>query len=856
MAGGGGSAGEPATGTGQIPGLSGTVTATYDEHGFLHLACATDDDCHAAMGYLHAQNRFFFMDLLRHTVRGSLGSMIAAGDAVLAQDFRNRLYYSTAQGEPLEQVLSEQADDKTRAEMAAYTRGVNAWLDDMRAQKNGATLTEEYDLAPVVKGTIRDWEVEDSFAVGLYVMHDLSDFSPEELYRARQTAVVGPALATDLLSLQPIYATSILPDGASPTPAPPGEMPAEVVARAKAVAALPFTQLPTGGMQREPFGLRERGSSGSSSWALSPKRTAGGRALLASTPHLALTNPSFWFPVEVDSKSSGKGNYHVAGASIPGLPTVLTGHNEKIAWGVSTAYWDTSDVYLEELSDDGKSVKWKGQDVAIVEKTMAFADASTGTPVMKTLRWVPHHGPIVSEGLAAKKAVSIRWVAHEGSTDLQGLQKLARASTVDEARTALLDLTAADQNFVVIDTAGSIGWFPFSRVPRRPWASTFLPPWMPLPGDGSAEWDGYVDPAQLPQAKDPASGVLVTANNAMTGATADGDPTNDGEAALQSWAKDSGVRARRISGLLDAGGSTHTLETMRSMQGDTYSVLGEVLTPILLKTDPKAFPLPLGGPILEALKVWKFTCPTGLASHDPNGSKSEDPAEGSEARGCTAFHTVLFLALGAALHDEVVTADPTATRGTSDAMSLVMRSILAPATLAHGQTFWDRVTTEDQVETRDYILASALVNAGYAISPIGVPILDDLRWGRVHPLSLERLHDSSAVPDDSEGPHAAPGAYLALSAGPLTFNLTNLPSSPSAKQLPHDSGSSLRTLIEATPDGPRMRLVYPGGADLHRGGPFHNNLVSRWLANEPAPFPFGPGAVTSPALVVTLTAPP
>lgn len=203
-AGSAGQAGGAAEGV-QIPGLQGEVSATYDEHGFLHLTCANDDDCSAAMGYFHAANRFFFMDFVRHLVRGQLGAIVKAGSVVLDLDYTNRQFFATPEGKPLEDAFIEQADEGTKKAMDAYARGVNAWIEDMKAKRNGASLTEEYGFALLEKENIRAWEPQDSAAVGLYMLRDLSETGSGEIYLGDALGKLPPGLASDLLSLRPLY---------------------------------------------------------------------------------------------------------------------------------------------------------------------------------------------------------------------------------------------------------------------------------------------------------------------------------------------------------------------------------------------------------------------------------------------------------------------------------------------------------------------------------------------------------------------------------------------------------------------------------------------------------------------------
>jgi penicillin amidase len=839
-AGGEGGGGEGVT----IPDLTGPITATTDQLGVLHLACEEDDDCFAALGYFHAQNRFFFMDFVRNAVRGSLASLVAAGPIVLPTDYDNRRFFSTRDGEPLEEALYDQASDRVKGHLESYTRGVNAWIGDMRDERNGATLTTEYDFNLIRKEAIRDWVPEDSAAVGLYVMNDLSNNSEGELLLGDQLPAFGE-LGADLFSQVPLFEAYTSPLAVRIGEGTP--IGGSVLARLASGRAL----FAAGAKQMQGLAAgrnKIRGEQGSNNWVVGPERSASGNALLANDPHLLLSNPSIWFPAEIDSKTNGNGDYHMAGGTFPGLPCVFTGHNESIGWGVTTAYWDLADNYVEELTPDGTAVIFEGEEVAIIEREYEFFDVQSGETETQTFRYVPHHGPIIEEDLDAGTAISVKWRGHDGGTDIDAFFAVNRAASLDEAREGIELVSSANQNFVVIDGAGDIGWYPYAKVPERPWAGPDLPPWLPLPGDGSAEWGEPVPAADLPQLTNPPGGVIATANQDMTGASADGDPTNDGQAAIQGWSKAEGARQRRILDLLDEGGDEHSPETMLDLQGDTYSLYGEIVVPALLDAIDGVELTPEEQAVVDALSAWDFTCPTGLASSDPEGDYDADAGVAAASIGCTAFHVALFAITEQALADDYAAAG-VPFGGSTLAQVVVARSLRDPASLASGELIWDDLTT-DFTETREITVRDGLTRAASVLADAGDP--DDWRWGRFHTLSLRSIYDNFNVSDYNDGPYAAPGALSTVNvANPLS---RVLPVDGTAPDFAFSAGPSIRTIIEASPDGPPvMTFQLPGGADLHRESDFYNNLLPTWLENEPSAFLFGEGAVDDPASVVVVS---
>jgi penicillin amidase len=857
-----------------IPGLTAPVHAVYDEFGFLHISGKTDEDAFAAVGYFHAANRFFFMDFLRNAIRGTLGKMISA-PGIVDRDVTSRTFFATPNGDPLPEKLVSQFDPSTKSAIEAYARGVNAWLADMRAKRNGATLTPEYDA---VSKDIRDWEPADSMAVALFSLNDLSNNADAEVtlgrvaQKAQALAGTKPAIAKTLqdlfLDFRPTFDAYTVPAANTPIAALDkskkglrkgrGSRPLEGrgdVQEVLAMANKRLQQLPGAA------GPKVAGDTGSNNWVISGTRATNGRPLLANDPHLSLTNPSIWFPVEIDGKTGGTGTYHAAGGSFPGIPTIQTGHNESIAWGVTVAYWDLSDVYLEQLTGPG-TVSFNGGSVAIVTKDVDFVDQ--GKKVTKKLAWVPHHGPIVSLDGAAGTAVTIRWRGHDGSTDAAGFLGLGRAGSIAEAKTALANITTANQNFIIADKAGKIGYFPYSKVPVRSWAAPVpgnSSPFFPLPGDGSREWGAPVALTDVPQLEDPPAGFIATANGDITGASKFGDPLtpSPGNKPIQTTAHAEGTRMQRILDSITANGAKNTIETMRLLQGDTRSLIAATIVPRLTAAAAAA---PEGGftldastaAVVTALQSYQtggtYTCPTGLDGLDPFAStKTADAAIARDAIGCAAFHTALYALFDAAFGDEL--GDPAVALGnaqsfTNNTIPVLMRSLRNDTYNPMSETFWFDGRVTDHATTRTEILQRAVTKAGVALANLGGS--DNWRWGKMHALTLRSPLSQPAVRFFDSVTYATPGGlYTVDVANPSFVNLDDN-SATNRLRFSHSNGPSIRTLIEVGTDSPHMKIQLPGGEDLHRQSKFYNNMVPNWVANTPVDFAFGAGAVKNPAV--------
>jgi penicillin amidase len=861
-----------------IPGLSAPVRAVYDEFGFLHISGKTDADAFAAVGYFHAANRFFLMDYLRHAIRGTLGELISA-PGVVDRDVVSRTFFATRQGDPLPEALVAQFDAATADAYAAYARGVNAWLADMRAGRHGATLTEEYSA---LSTDIRDWEPADSAAVALFSLNDLSNFADVDIFdgqivqKMQALESAKPEVAETLLDLfldfRPAFDAYTLPAANQPPPVS--------LEKAKRIPAPSTPPISPSSTLRRLAGLldsasrqlrslpgaaarRSSGDVGSNNWVIAGSRTLSGAPLLASDPHLQLTNPSIWFPLEIDGKTGGTGHYHAAGGSFPGIPTIQIGHNESIAWGTTVAYWDLADVYLEQLTSE-TTVLFNGESVPIIARAVDFVDQ--GATVTKTLAWVPQHGPIVSLDATSGSAVTIRWRGHDGGTDAQASLELGLASSVSEAKAALANVTVADQNYLVADAAGEIGYFPYSQVPIRTWAGPTPgsdSPFFPLPGDGTREWGPGVALADLPQLQNPPAGFIATANGDITGASSGGDPLTPppGTGPIQTIARAEGTRLQRILDSINATGTGHTLETMRQLQGDTQSLVAATIVPYLVSA---AASLPEGGfqrdaaptaAIVAALAAYQaagtYTCPTGLDGLDPVAApNSADPVLATEAIGCAAFHTTLYALFEAAFGDELH--DPQvdiASALTTNTVPLLLRSFRDDGADPGSEPFWVDQNA-DHPTTRNEIVQRALTKAGAVLATYGGS--DDWRWGRMHTLTLKSPLSQPGVTAFDSGPYATPGGVLTVNvATPSAVDLDDT-SAAARQRFAHTTGASMRMLVELGPGSPHMQISLPGGADLHRDSPFYGNMLPRWQSNTPVDFAFGAGSVEHPSLELEL----
>ncbi|MCB0419105.1 MAG: penicillin acylase family protein, partial [Bdellovibrionales bacterium] len=312
-------------------------------------------------------------------------------------------------------------------------------------------------------------------------------------------------------------------------------------------------------------------TAGSNSWVVSPKFAGGKTSFLANDPHLPIFYPSTFQEIALDSTPAG-GTFRVRGMSIPGLPGVFIGANDKVAWGITNLLADVDDVYIETMSTDGKRVKFLGREVPI-EKRRIFrkvrqSDGSLDTQKI-VVRWIPHHGPVISDHLPGVLLppgviLSYRWTGHEGSTGVAGLLDLNRATDFDNFKKALQQWESGPHNFIYADLKGNIGYYAFGRYPKRPDPLRVVAPYLPASGMGTYEWEGYQ--RTVPELYNPPSGKIVTANNDPYGRNATEQLGGFEEYFGYRFAP--GARAKRISDLLNQNKGRINTEVLKKIQFD------------------------------------------------------------------------------------------------------------------------------------------------------------------------------------------------------------------------------------------------------------------------------------------------
>jgi penicillin amidase len=463
-----------------FPGLEKEVWICRDDAGVPQIYAETLGDLAFGMGVAMAQDRLWQMDLLRRLAGGRLaeimgnrpiggGSLHLFGPTALAMDkfYRGLRIYAMARQE--RSLLSD--DGATIVE--GFAKGVNAWGSRIRARD----LPPEFLLAGFRP---EPWTPEDSFAIGKLIGWLL------ELAYPVKPILAALASDPDLRAMLPpnlADGVCILGDG---LPTEPASL--ELLAR-------------------QALGLSGPGM-GSNSWVVSGRLSASGKPLLCNDPHLLLGLPSIWYPVALHGP-----RHRVIGGTMPGIPAVLAGRNEHLAWGLTAVMADDGDYYRETLDGSGTRYLRGGQwhAVEIVEEQFQVR-GQLGTARVP-LRFVRHGGvpcPLLSQEDGAPP-FSFRWAGLEPWRGLEAFLGMNRARSTAEFEDAVRDLAVPAQNVVVADTEGTIAYFCAGKFPRRAWRDV-----APVILDGASaehEWQGYLAWDELPRAVNPPEGFLVTANN-------------------------------------------------------------------------------------------------------------------------------------------------------------------------------------------------------------------------------------------------------------------------------------------------------------------------------------------------------
>jgi len=539
----------------RLRGLSAEVVVARDDLGVPRIVAQTSGDALFALGFVHAQDRLWQMELQRRVGAGRMAELVGAEALPLDKFMRTLGLHRLA-----EQSF-ERFDAEARRGIESYTAGVNAYVGAHRG-----SLPPEFVL---LRSTPEPWKPADSLVWAKLMGLQLSGNWHEELLRARVAAMLPVDQVADLWPAYPQDAPVTLA-AADEATAPvrhalnkaraPNNNDDERMAPAlpaalldRLIAAIPAPALPR---------------LASNEWVVAGTHTASGKPLLANDPHLPLQAPVLWYLASIVSP-----DLEVTGATVPGVPVFVLGHNRRIAWGFTTTTSDTMDLFVEKADGDGYVAPDGVQPFETRDETIKVRG---GQPVTIKVR-ATRHGPVVTDILGEEAggqilALSAAFLQPDDITT-QAAFGVNRAQNWDQFVAAVRDFGSPQQNIAYADVDGHIGLIAPGRVPVRKAGDGSVP----RPGwTGEYDWTGWIPFDELPRTFDPPSGLIVNANNRLV-------PDAYPHFLATTWPE--GYRAQRILDLL-RGRSGLTAPDMAAVQMDERSLMAAELNPLLLRTPP------------------------------------------------------------------------------------------------------------------------------------------------------------------------------------------------------------------------------------------------------------------------------
>jgi len=530
-----------------LTGLKGKVTIRYDEHMIPHIFAENDHDLYLAQGFVTARARLWEMDIQTRSASGRLAEVV--GEKALDIDRYHRrvgMVYGAEKG-----LAGAMKDPQSREMILAYAEGVNNYIHSLQP-KDYPIEFKLLNYAP------EEWKPINTVFL-LKLMTETLAGGSNQFEMTNNLKHFGAAAVNDLFPDYPFHETPIIPVGTKwgfkplSIPKPSAHFLAQMTDTIK-------THHIVEGV-------------GSNNWVIAGNKSASGYPILANDPHLNLTFPSIWFQIQLSSPT-----VNVNGASLPGAPCVIIGYNQKISWGVTNVEASVMDWYQEKFKDNTKNEYWYNNQWNKVTRRIEVVKVLGGKTITDTVLYT-HHGPVVYE-IESKKPQeghdnvpvgdALRWIAHDESNDIICFYELNRGKNYNDYRHALARYSAPAQNFIFASSDKDIAMTPNGKFPLKyKDQGKFI-----LDGtDPADDWHGWIPADQNPTVKNPPRGFVSSANQSST------DPTYPYfiNASFGGY-----ERGKRINDRLTAMQNA-TVDSMRIMQMDNYSIRAQDILPTMLK---------------------------------------------------------------------------------------------------------------------------------------------------------------------------------------------------------------------------------------------------------------------------------
>ncbi|MFI6893643.1 penicillin acylase family protein [Streptomyces sp. NPDC050256] len=855
-------------GTIQLTGLDSNVEVKRDSYGIPQIYADSDADLFRAQGFVQAQDRFWEMDVRRHMTAGRLSEMFGSGQ-VETDSFLRTLGWRKVAQEEYDTVLS----DETKKNLQSYADGVNAYLKD----RDGADISVEYaalgftnDYKPT------EWTPVDSVAWLKAMAWDLRGNMQDEIDRSLMTSRLDGQQIEDLYPPYPYdkHKPIVSEGGISPATGKfdPEATPSDGIGSATAEGATDGLTSQLGALSDTldeiPALLGPNGTGiGSNSWVVAGKYTTTGKPLLANDPHLAPQLPSLWYQMGLHCRAvSATCKYDTAGYTFSGMPGVIIGHNQDVAWGFTNLGADVTDLFLEKVSGDGYLYDGKVKPFTVREETIKVAGGSSRHITVRET----NNGPLVSdrsgelEKVGQKAPVSnaapdradgygvaLKWTALEPGHSMDAVFELNRAKDFTSFRAAAEHFEVPSQNLIYADTKGHIGYQAPGKIPVRKSGDGT----MPSPG-WSSSYGWKKDPIpfdELPYEYDPARGFIVTANQAVI----------DEDAYPNMLTKDWGYgsRSQRINDLIESkikGGGKISTEDMQKMQMDNTSEIAALLVPELMKINISDKDIREAQKLLEG---WDYT---------------QEADSAAAAYFNAVWRNILKLAFGDKLPKEMrvegecLNVPPAKSSGPVDEQDRLVRECGqrdADSAQPDGGDRWYQVVAnlmdkpdsdwwkapanrkDRATDNREELFARAMEDARWELTAKLGKDITTWSWGRLHQLTLKNQTLGT------EGPGLL---QRALNRGP--WNLGGGEAAVNATGWNAAGGyevvwvPSMRMVVNVG-DWDKSRWINLTGASGHAFSAHYTDQTDKWVNGELLDWSFGTNAVAG-ATKDTLTLKP
>jgi penicillin amidase len=773
----------------KLPGIKASVGVYRDRYGVPHIYAASTEDGYFALGYLHATDRLFQMEMFRRRASGTLAEIL--GKPLLEDDIFVRQIGIRRSADAVWK--SPRLETKLKQEIVAYCAGVNARLHELE----GRSLPEPFRSLGI---TPAPWTPVDALVFPKYMGWDQSG-TDTDVWMGMLVEKLGLAAVEELFPLDRPYEIPTVSDDhieaahrivPATTRAQAFSDPRDATGRLQPEGYETLPYLPPG-FDEAALELHRRFLSGrfgsrfalgSNNWAIDGKKSATGKPVLANDPHLGLSLPSIWYAAHVVAPG-----LNVMGVTFAGFPYVVIGHNHRIAWGLTDMQADAVDYFIEKMdAQHPHQYFYKGvwcDTTRGVEEIPVRGEKPVRVEIESTV-----HGPLVTNHGVR---LALQWTGLAATLDIMALAHLNTARNVQEFKEALKDWTVPALNIIYADADGNIAIAPHGALPIRKRGNGR----WPMDGSsGDYDWAGTIPNDQLPFALNPPQHYLASAN---------GRPAAAGYPYYLGWMWDPSYRTRRIHQLL----RTHqqiTVEQMEQFQMDAHDSAAEVFVPIVLAAyERKPFGNEQVRSAIQELRRWDFEAtPESVATtiwsawfkkfREAVWQDEFDAAGVERWSGAWGFN------------------------GSNERQPII--EVLEFLTRENPTSPWfDDVRTPEK-ETRDDILARSFVAAVEQLVKDRGPRSDAWKWEktnilRLHSLTQQPALDRGGMPVRGDGFTLCPGD----DGGPVT------------------GGASWRMVVDfAHPE--HSFGVYPGGQSEDPSSPHYDDLIMPWVEGRYLSLPF------------------